>query len=58
MTGSVFIPRDPGFDRRVRASFARQGAMQLIGFSGVLVGIVGIGMLAFRADRSEGPARI
>ena len=31
MTGSVFIPRDPGFDRRVRASFARQGAMQLIG---------------------------
>jgi len=31
MTGSVFIPRDPDFDPRVRASFARQGAMRLIG---------------------------
>jgi uncharacterized protein (TIGR00369 family) len=31
MTGSVFIPRDSDFDRRVRASFARQGAMRLIG---------------------------
>jgi len=28
---SVFQPRDPAFEARVRASFARQGAMQLIG---------------------------
>ncbi len=31
MTGSVFIPRDPGYEPRVRESFARQGAMRLIG---------------------------
>jgi uncharacterized protein (TIGR00369 family) len=26
-----FVPPDPGYDERVRASFARQGAMRLIG---------------------------
>ena len=31
MTGSVFIPRDPGYEPRVRESFARQGAMRHIG---------------------------
>ena len=31
MTGSHFIARDPDFDPRVRESFARQGAMRLIG---------------------------
>jgi len=31
MTGSDFIARDPGFEPRVRESFARQGAMRLIG---------------------------
>ena len=31
MTGSHFTARDPGFEPRVRASFARQGAMRLIG---------------------------
>jgi uncharacterized protein (TIGR00369 family) len=28
---AVFIPADPGFEARVRGSFARQGAMALIG---------------------------
>jgi uncharacterized protein (TIGR00369 family) len=31
MTGSHFIARDPDFEPRVRESFARQGAMRLIG---------------------------
>ena len=31
MTASVFVPRDPGFDPKVRESFARQGAMRHIG---------------------------
>lgn len=28
---AVFVPADPGFEARVRSSFARQGAMALIG---------------------------
>jgi uncharacterized protein (TIGR00369 family) len=31
MTGSVFIPAFAGYEARVRESFARQGAMSLIG---------------------------
>jgi uncharacterized protein (TIGR00369 family) len=31
MTAPVFVASDPGFAQRVRASFARQGAMALIG---------------------------
>jgi uncharacterized protein (TIGR00369 family) len=31
MTSSAFVARDPGYAQRVRASFARQGAMALIG---------------------------
>jgi len=31
MTSSVFIPAFAGYEQRVRESFARQGAMRLIG---------------------------
>ncbi len=31
MTERVFVPKDPDYGERVRASFARQGAMRLIG---------------------------
>jgi uncharacterized protein (TIGR00369 family) len=31
MTASTFVARDPGYAQRIRASFARQGAMALIG---------------------------
>jgi len=31
MTAPVFVAKDPGYAQRVRASFARQGAMTLIG---------------------------
>ena len=31
MTAAVFIPAFPGYEARVRDSFARQGAMRLIG---------------------------
>ena len=31
MTAPVFVAKDPGYAQRVRASFARQGAMALIG---------------------------
>jgi uncharacterized protein (TIGR00369 family) len=31
MSVATFIPADPDFEARVRASFARQGAMKLIG---------------------------
>jgi hypothetical protein len=31
MTAPVFVAKDPDYAQRVRASFARQGAMTLIG---------------------------
>ena len=31
MSATVFVPADAGYEARVRASFARQGAMKLIG---------------------------
>jgi uncharacterized protein (TIGR00369 family) len=31
VSAAVFIPADAGFESRIRASFARQGAMRLIG---------------------------
>jgi uncharacterized protein (TIGR00369 family) len=31
MTGVTFVPQDPDFDRRVRASFARQQVMATLG---------------------------
>lgn len=33
-----FVPLDPGYDERVRASFARQGAMRLLGARLLAVG--------------------
>ncbi len=37
MTGAAFIPLDPAFATRVRASFGRQKAMDLIGASLAMV---------------------
>jgi len=34
---ATFVPADPDFERRTRASFARQGAMALIGQSVVII---------------------
>lgn len=31
MSERVFVPKDPDYESRIRASFARQGAMRLIG---------------------------
>lgn len=49
----AFTPADPGFEARTRASFARQGAMALIGaqMERVEPGRVEIA-LAFRPDLS------
>ncbi|RZJ13111.1 MAG: PaaI family thioesterase, partial [Haliea sp.] len=37
MVAPLFEPQDPGFESRVRASFARQAAMQTIGATLALV---------------------
>lgn len=52
MTG--FTPADPGFEARVRASFARQGIMRLIGaqLARVEPGLVEI-ELPYRADLTQ-----
>ena len=54
MTGSVFIPSVPGYEARVRESFARQGAMKLIGaqITGVAPGYCAIALVP-RAELSQ-----
>jgi uncharacterized protein (TIGR00369 family) len=54
MDATAFVPQDPGFAARVRASFARQKAMALIGASLSLVepGRVEIA-LPFREDLTQ-----
>ena len=51
---ATFVPADPDFERRTRASFARQGAMALIGarLERVDPGRVEI-VLPFRSDLSQ-----
>ena len=54
MGAAQFEARDPQFEARVRASFARQGAMALIGahLVGVALGAVDIA-LPFRGDLTQ-----
>jgi uncharacterized protein (TIGR00369 family) len=54
MDSPAFVPADPDFESRTRASFARQGAMALIGaeLERVEPGLVQIG-LAFRPELSQ-----
>src|SRR5262245_57077438 len=54
MTTSVFIPAFPGYEARVRESFARQGAMKLIGaqITEVAPGYCAIALVP-RADLSQ-----
>jgi uncharacterized protein (TIGR00369 family) len=54
MDSPVFVPADPDFEARTRASFARQGAMALLGaeLERVEPGLVHIG-LAFRPELSQ-----
>ena len=54
MPTKTFAPRDPDFERRVRASFARQAVMHTLGASieHVVPGEVGIA-LPFRADLTQ-----
>jgi uncharacterized protein (TIGR00369 family) len=54
MTAATFVPQDPGFAARVRASFGRQKAMGLIGASLAVVepGRVEIA-LPFRDDLTQ-----
>lgn len=49
-----FIPQDPDYDARVRASFARQGAMRLIGaeIAGLEPGLCAIA-LPYRPDLTQ-----
>jgi uncharacterized protein (TIGR00369 family) len=53
-TDSRHEPRDPAFEARVRASFARQAAMHTLGatLEGVAAGEVALG-LPFRADLTQ-----